>query len=113
MKVFRSEEIRRYVTKLLFLVMLTGGISLSFDHQRAEAENWMFRRSYYSHELPPEVAERYPRPESRSAYRIPELATTPGFALKGARRWNYVRMFNGNSYDYTLLRSDTFDVVSP
>ncbi len=113
MKVIQSDEIRSHFTKLLFLVLVTGSINLSFVCQRAEAENWMFKRSYYSHELPPEVAERYPRPESRSAYRLPELATTPGFALKGARRWNYVRMFNGNSYDYTILRSDTFDVVSP
>ena len=101
------------VVRLVMLAIVTGSVGFGFDITRAEAEGWMFTRSYYSHDLPPEVAARYPRPESRSAYRLPQLATTPGFALKGARRWNYVRMFNGNSYDTTILRSDTFDVVSP
>jgi len=113
MNVNRLANTKRLVVKSLMLAMLTGAMGLSFGNSRAEAEGWMFSRSYYSHDLPPEVAARYPRPESRSAYRLPQLATTPGFALKGARRWNYVRMFNGNSYDTTILRSDTFDVVSP
>ncbi|QDV52522.1 hypothetical protein [Gimesia fumaroli] len=113
MKVNRSIKVRRLVTRSIFLSLLTGTIGLGFGSSRAEAENWMFNRSYYSHQLPPEVAARYPRPESRSAYRLPQLATTPGFALKGARRWNYVRLYNGSSYDTTILRSDTFDVVSP
>ncbi|WP_339727304.1 hypothetical protein [uncultured Gimesia sp.] len=113
MKVNRLTKVRRLVTRSIFLSLLTGTVGLGFGGYRAEAESWMFNRSYYSHELPPEVAARYPRPESRSAYRLPQLATTPGFALKGARRWNYVRMYNGSGYDTTILRSDTFDVVSP
>ena len=113
MNIIRSTKIRRLVIRSLFLSLLTVTVGLSFGTPRAEADNWMFNRSYYSHQLPPEVAAQYPRPQSRSAYRLPELATTPGFALKGARRWNYVRLYNGNSYDYTILRSDTFDVVSP
>lgn len=113
MKVNRSTKIRRLITRSIFLSLLAGTVGLGFGNSRAEAENWMFNRSYYSHQLPPEVAARYPRPESRSAYRLPELATTPGFALKGSRRWNYVRMYNGSGYDTTILRSDTFDVVSP
>lgn len=113
MKIKRTANIKTTVTKSVLLVIFTGALSFGFGNTRAEAEGWMFNRSYYSHDLPPEVAARYPRPESRSAYRLPQLATTPGFALKGARRWNYVRMFNGNSYDTTILRSDTFDVVSP
>jgi hypothetical protein len=113
MNVNRSGNNKRLVAKVFLLAMLTGLAGLSFGSSCAEAEGWMFSRSYYSHQLPPEVAERYPRPESRSTYRLPQLATTPGFTLKGARRWNYIRMFNGNSYETTILRSDTFDVVSP
>ena len=113
MKLNFSSKIRRCVAKCVLLLILPGAVSFSLGNQQAEAESWMFNRSYYSHQLPPEVAERYPRPQSRSAYRLPELATTPGFAIKGARRWNYVRMFNGNGFDTTILRSDTFDVVSP
>ena len=113
MYVNQSTKIRRLVTRSIFLSLLTGIAGLGFGTTRAEADNWMFNRSYYSHQLPPEIAAQYPRPQSRSAYRLPELATTPGFALKGARRWNYVRLYNGNSYDNTILRSDSFDVVSP
>jgi len=113
MKMNQPTKIRSVVAKYVLLAMLTGTAGFSFGNQRAEAESWMFNRSYYSHQIPPEVAARYPRPQSRSAYRLPEWATTPGFALKGSRRWNYVRMYNGSGYDTTILRSDTFDVVSP
>ncbi len=113
MNVNQSADIKRSVIKLMMLAIVTGSVSLGFGNPQADAADWAFSRSYYSHDLPPEVAARYPRPQSRSAYRLPQLATTPGFALKGVRRWNYVRMFNGNSFDTTILRSDTFDVVSP
>ncbi|WP_291173244.1 hypothetical protein [Gimesia sp.] len=106
-------KIRKTATRLLMLGILTATMSVSNGIQHAEADNWAFNRSYYSHDLPPEVAAQYPRPESRSAYRTPELATTPGFALRGARRWNYVRLYSGNSYDTTIYRSDTFNVVAP
>lgn len=113
MNVKRFAEIKKNVAKIVMLAIVTGSVGFSFGNPQANAANWAFNRSYYSHELPPEVAARYPRPQSRSAYRLPQLATTPGFALKGARRWNYVRMYNGNSYDTTIYRSDSFDVVSP
>ncbi len=113
MKLNQSAKNRKLVAKYVILAMLTGTAGLSFGNQRAEAESWAFSRSYYSHELPPEVAARYPRPQSRSAYRVPELATTPGFAVRGSRRFNYVRLYSGNSYDTTILRSDSFNVVSP
>ncbi|MEQ8638616.1 hypothetical protein [Gimesia maris] len=113
MKFQHSAKIGKSTTRLLMLGILTATLSIGSGTQSAEAENWTFGRSYYSHELPPEVAARYPRPESRSAYRTPELATTPGFALRGARRWNYVRLYSGNSYDTTIYRSDTFNVVAP
>lgn len=109
-----SAGIRKFAVRSILLVAVASGTAgFSLNTQTVQAENWMFNRSYYSHQLPPEVAARYPRPQSRSAYRVPELATTPGFALRGARRWNYVRLYAGNSYDTTILRSDTFNVVPP
>jgi len=105
--------IRKIVPKAVVLAVIVGASTLASSGQPVQAENWMYNRSYYSHQLPPEVAANYPRPQSRSAYRVPELATTPGFALRGARRWNYVRLYSGNSYDTTILRSDTFNVVPP
>lgn len=114
MKYSASGGIRKRIAKSILLTAVAcGAAGFSLSSQQVQAENWMYNRSYYSHQLPPEVAARYPRPQSRSAYRVPELATTPGFAIRGARRWNYVRLYAGNSYDTTILRSDTFNVVPP
>ena len=114
MKHTESVSIRRLAANsILLIVVASGAAGFGLNPQQVRSESWMYNRSYYSHQLPPEVAARYPRPQSRSAYRVPELATTPGFALRGARRWNYVRLYSGNSYDTTIFRSDTFNVVPP
>ena len=67
----------------------------------------MFRRSYYSHELPPSVAARYPRPRSRSAYRIP-YARGAGFAVRGGYRLNRIYLQSGNSTDTTYIYENWF-----
>jgi hypothetical protein len=76
----------------------------------ASAEDWMFRRSYFSHALPPEVAAQYPRPESRSAYRPAVVSYGPGFAIRGGTRINRIFMRSGQSTDLTIIRQDWFDV---
>ncbi|MEX0717687.1 MAG: hypothetical protein WD066_13925 [Planctomycetaceae bacterium] len=75
----------------------------------AEAAGWMFEPSYYSHELPPEVAAEHPRPVSRSAYRRAWAATQPGAAIRGAWRFNRVQMRSGNSVDTLIIREDWFN----
>ena len=74
---------------------------------RGEASDWMFRRSYFSHSLPPEVAARYPVPESLSAYRPAIISPYPGFSLQGVTRFNNVVIPSGASLDYTLMRSES------
>ncbi|MEX0702534.1 MAG: hypothetical protein WD069_10610 [Planctomycetales bacterium] len=75
----------------------------------ARAANWMFEPSYYSHELPPEVAAEHPRPISRSAYRRAWAATQPGFAIRGAWRYNRVQIRSGSSTDTLIIREDWFN----
>jgi len=72
-----------------------------------QAEDWMFRRSYFSHELPPSIAARYPRPASRSAYRIP-YARGDGFAVRGGYRINRIYLQSGNSTDTTYIYENWF-----
>jgi hypothetical protein len=63
------------------------------------AEDWMFRRSYYSHvpagELPPD----YPQPVSRSAYRIAHYRY--GYGVNAGYRINNYIIQNGNRIDRT------------
>jgi hypothetical protein len=69
-------------------------------------ESWVFRRSYFSHVLPPAVQARYPIPESRSAYRLPLVDVYPGFSIQGVQRYNTILLDNGN--DVTLYRQFWF-----
>ena len=73
----------------------------------ANASDWMFRRSYFSHPVPPELAYKYPVPVSLSAYRPAMVGPYPGFAVQSIQRFNNVVIPSGASVDYTLLRSDT------
>jgi len=70
----------------------------------ASDESWVFRRSYFSHVLPPEVQAKYPVPESRSAYRRPLVHVYPGFAVDSVYRYNPITIFNGSSTDTTIYR---------
>ncbi len=72
------------------------------------AEGWMFRRSYYSHAVPPQAG--LPLPESRSAYRPAAVHYTPGFAVRGGFRINRIFIRSGQSTDLTVIRQDWFDV---
>ncbi len=72
----------------------------------AVADDWMFGRSYYSHRVPEELQDAYPRPVSRSAYRRPYLGTTPGFSISGGYRINRIFLRSGNSTDLTVYRQD-------
>lgn len=54
----------------------------------ATAEDWMYRRSYHSHTLPPGVAPQHPIPESRSAYRPAYYNERPGFAFSSSFRFD-------------------------
>lgn len=81
--------------KSLAMLVLVCGFA-----QTAAAEDWMFRRSYFSHvpagELPPD----YPLPVSRSAYRIAHYRY--GFGVNAGYRINNYIIQNGNRTDQTI-----------
>ena len=93
----------------LFLIAATA--VLAGPRERCEGAEWMFRRSYFSHAVPPELAERHPVPASLSAYRPAIVSPYPGFALQGVTRFNNVVIPNGASLDYTLMRSESMKRV--
>ncbi len=76
----------------------------------ANAGDWMFRRSYYSHDVPADKAANYPRPRSRSAYRRAVTGYGPGFAIRGGYRYNRIFMRSGRSTDLTVIREEWFDI---
>lgn len=67
-------------------------------------EGWMFRRSYFSHALPPDVPPDYPLPESRSAYRPAYYREHFGFVIQSAYRVNNYIIQNGPRSDRTFYR---------
>lgn len=67
-------------------------------------DSWVYRRSYFSHVLPPDVQAQYPVPDSRSAYRIPYVDTSPGFGVRGIYRYNPVIIYDGRANDVTIYR---------
>jgi hypothetical protein len=74
----------------------------------ADDQGWMFRRSYFSHVLPPEIQARYPVPESRSAYRRPLVNLSPGYGVRGSYRYNPIEIFDGRSTDVEIYRQFWF-----
>src|SRR5258707_13669631 len=52
----------------------------------ADASDWMFRRSYYSHSAGPGAMEE--SAPSRTAYREPWVGAHPRFAIRGGCRFN-------------------------
>jgi len=85
------------------LVLIWNGAS------SADAADWMFRRSYYSHKVPPELEATYPRPTSRSAYRRPYIRRNAGFSVRGGYRYNRIFLRSGTSTDLTVIREDWFE----
>jgi len=100
MILFRSIRAMRW----LFLAVV-----LTRPGDAANADDWMFRRSYYSHHLPEEHLQRYPLPRRRTAYRPAYVGTTPGFAIRGAYRYNRVQLGNGRNADVTIYRQNWFE----
>lgn len=98
------------------LVLFVLGFVSSIDAAEASAEDWMFRPSYYSHALSPELlaaqkqmpeqfVSPYPQPVPRSAYRPAHAQLGPGFAVRSKYRFNVYRLWTGRSYDTTIFRN--------
>ncbi len=91
-----------------FLPLLALAFLLSAE--TAQAQDWMFRRSYYSHAYPPEYYAQFPPPDRRTAYRPAFRATTPGFGIRGVYRYNRIQLGQGQNSDITLYRQGWFEV---
>jgi len=94
-----------------FSAICLVGVSLSWlvaAAAPAEAGNWVFRRSYYSHAAGPgDLDDSAP---SRSAYREPWVGAHPRFAIRGGWRFNSYILHNGQSTDRTFFRENWYDV---
>jgi hypothetical protein len=92
----------RYLPMGLLWVWLAGGI---FESAAVDAgEQWMFRRSYFSHALPPEAPPEHPLPESRSAYRTAYYREAFGGSIRSAYRINNYVIQSGPRSDRTFYR---------
>jgi hypothetical protein len=77
----------------------------------ADAQDWMYRRSYFSHSLPEGVeAPPHPVPESRSAYRTAYYNEGAGFTVRSAYRINNFVLQNGGRVDRTYYREGWLEV---
>jgi hypothetical protein len=87
----------RLSVRLCVTLLVAAGLSvLAIGSVTAGDDSWVFRRSYFSHILPPDVQAHYPIPESRSAYRLPLVDVYPGFSVQGVERYNTIIMDHGN-----------------
>lgn len=92
--------------KILLGIMFAG---LGFFPGALRAEDWMFRRSYYSHHVPLEHRAQFPPPQRRTAYRPAYVGITPGFAVRGVYRYNRIQLGQGRNSDVTIYRQDWFE----
>jgi hypothetical protein len=65
-----------------------------------QSDDWMYRRSYFSHALPENLPPNYPLPVSRSGYRVAHYRE--GFGVSTGYRWNNYAIQNGARVDRTL-----------
>jgi len=94
------------------MMLLASFVCLHAPSRSAKAESWMFRRSYYSHTVPPNAKVNYPIPQSRSAYRRAFVGAGVGYAARGAYRYNRIQLGSGSSLDITIIRQGRFEIGS-
>ena len=96
---------RLAIRGILCGLALTG---LAWGARPADAADWMFRRSYYSHTAGPGLLDD--SPPSRSSYNEPWVGAHPRFAIRGGWRFNSFTLQNGQSTDRTFYRENWYDV---
>lgn len=101
----RPDTVRQSVIAAAGLVLLIG------FSQPVNAEDWMFRRSYYSHQLPDGMLPHYPVPESRSAYRTAYYRY--GFGVSTGYRINNFVIQNGARVDRTITQEGWIEFNPP
>src|ERR1700680_3172175 len=104
----RMKKLKPLATRAAAFAVVCGIWLADVRSATADDQGWMFRRSYFSHVLPPEIQARYPVPESRSAYRRPIVNLSPGFGVRGVYRYNPIEIYDGRSTDVTIYRQFWF-----
>src|SRR5262245_47665755 len=95
--------------RLFAVVMIVTGVAWLAATSSAEAGDWMFRRSYYSHNAGPNVLDD--AAPSRAAYREPWVGAHPRFAVRRGWRFNSFVLEHGTtSVDMSCLRENSYDV---
>ena len=72
------------------------------------ASDWMFRRSYFSHDAASGQSAAG-LSSSRSAHRQAFIGAHPRFAIRGGYRYNNITIQNGTSSDRTVIRENWVD----
>ncbi len=101
-----NQKLRSIARIVAAFTVIMGYGQAAVRSASADDQGWMFRRSYFSHVMPPEIQARYPVPESRSAYRRPLV--TPGFGVRGSYRYNPIEIYDGRSTDVEIYRQFWF-----
>ncbi len=68
------------------------------------ADEWIYRRSYYSHAPVDGAQPQHPLPEHRSAYRPAYYREAQGFSVRSAYRINNYVLRNGPRSDHTIYQ---------
>jgi len=112
---FRQHDRRRNLvtpdvrmTVCRFILCLLPAVLLAAMTDRAAAGDWRFRRSYHTHQTPPQLQHRYPFPRSRSAYRPAYPSPLPGFSAQAGFRINRIQINSGQSSDTTIIQEGWF-----
>ncbi len=90
------------------VIFCLGLCGLAAAANPADAADWMFRRSYYSHAAGAGLLDD--APPSRSSYNEPWVGAHPRFAIRGGWRFNSFTLQNGQSTDRTFYRENWYDV---
>lgn len=106
---FFAQRRNVFRTRTLACLLLLSVATVVGMATEAQAEHWMYRRSYYSHQLPPEIQSQYPLPLSRTAYRPTFMRSGPGYNVRGGYRIKRFFLRSGNSTDMTIYREDWFE----
>ena len=106
----QHSTVSRFVSLTLALAVSIAPALVQAGGSSADATDWVYRRSYFSHYTPPELAGHYPVPQSPSAYRPAVVSPYPGFGIQGISRFDRTVIQSGQSYDITYQRSNNVRV---
>ena len=93
----------QYVRGLIRTSLFCCIANTIYSPAEVNAENWVFHRSYFSHQLSPEMAATAPMPVNRSAYRIPTKPYNTGGTVRWSWRSNRINLSSGSSHDTQVL----------